>query len=167
MLAAPLAVALLAGCAERTLEFDDADRRQMIELLMPHEVRIVEAFTGFRSFDDDRVPDGIEVLLQPVDCFGDRVKMAGSVRAELFHYLPASGNHRGDRVCEPWQIPLATPEDQRRYWNQVTGMYEIELALPAGLAPSGDKYVLAVTYTTPLGRHVTDECLLELPLALR
>ena len=156
-----------AGCSTRNVDLDDADTRQMVALLMPQQIRIVEAFTGFKSFDEDDVPDGIELLLQPVDSFGDSVKIAGVVRVELYAFLQASGNEKGDRVCAPWDVPLLTEDDQERYWNKITGMYEVELELPAGIRPTGSKYVLEVTYNTPLTTHMFDECVLELPAAAR
>jgi hypothetical protein len=135
----------------------------MVKLLMPHEIRIVEAFTGFRSFDQDQRPDGVELLLQPMDSYGDPVKIAGTVRVELYTYLKASGDRKGERVCDPWELALLTEQDQKRYWNNVTGMYEIELKFPKDLRPSGETYVLMVTYNTPLSGHMTDEYVLAAP----
>lgn len=151
-------VCWMGGCEKKQPPVE-----QMIELLMPQQVRIVEAFTGFRSFDEDDVPDGIELLLQPVDSFGDPVKMAGTVRVELYEYLQASGNRDGRRLCDPWEVPLQTREDQSKYWNNVTGMYEIPLEIPAGVAATGLKFVLVVTYNSPLGTHLTDESVLTAP----
>jgi len=149
---------LIAACAERRIDLEDDDTRSMVALLMPQRVRIVEAFTGFRSFDDDEIPDGIELLFQPLDTYGDPVKIAGSVRVELFAYKQASGITKGQRICEPWQIDLLTSDDQHRYWNVITGMYEVPLELPAGTQPTGSKYVLALTYNSPLGEHMTSDC---------
>ncbi len=150
------------ACANRTVDLEDADTRSMVELLMPQRVRIVEAFTGFRSFDDDDLPDGIELLFQPLDAYGDPVKIAGSVRVELYTHKQASGMPKGQRVCDPWQVDLLTPEDQQRYWNVITGMYEVPLEFPAGAQPGGSKYVLALTYDSPLGEHMTSDCELDL-----
>lgn len=158
LLIVPVIACLMAGCEKKQPPVE-----QMVELLMPQQVRIVEAFTGFRSFDDDDVPDGIELLLQPVDSFGDPVKMAGTVRVELYEYLQASGNRDGRRLCDPWEVPLQTRDDQSKYWNNVTGMYEIPLEIPAGVTASGVKFVLQVTYNSPLGTHMTDEAVLTVP----
>lgn len=136
---------------------------EMVKLLLPDEIRIVEAFTGFRSFDQDERPDGIELLLQPMDTYGDPVKIAGTVRVELYAFLPASGEPKGERLCEPWEVPLLTEQDQKRYWNNVTGMYEIPLKFPTDLSPKGDKFVLRVTYNTPLSEHMTDEFVMAAP----
>ena len=154
------------ACTERRSGVHDADLQQMVRLLMPQRVEIVEAFTRFASFDDDALPDGIELLILPVDSFGEAVKIAGTVRVELYAFEQASGEQKGMRVCAPWEIELLTEQDQERYWNTVTGMYEAELELPAGAVPRGEKYVLLVTYNTPLAEHMTDECVLEIPANL-
>lgn len=157
----------VGGCEKRT-DITGDDARGMVELLMPQRVELVEAFTQFKSFDGDNVPDGIEVLLHALDSFGDPVKIAGTVRLELYTYNQAAGERAGERICEPWNVTLATRSDQKKYWNIVTGMYEVPLEFPAGLplekfGKPGSKFVLEATYTTPLGTHMTDECVLEAP----
>lgn len=141
---------------------------------MPQRIGIVEAFTAFKSFDDDDIPDGIELLLQAYDAYGDSVKIAGSLRVELYAYQPASGEPRGRRLLDPWVVRLYDEKDQCRYWNRVTGMYEIPLEFPAGAVTaaegsggSGGKFVLAVTYNTPLDTHLEDEIVLPAPPNLR
>jgi hypothetical protein len=156
-----------AGCAQPKVDLENADTRQMLALLMPQRVEIVEAFTAFRSLDQGTSLNGIELMLQPVDSFGDPVRIAGLVRAELDAFRRASGEPVGQRLCEPWEIPLTSEPDQRRYWNKVTGMYEIPLKLPADVRLSAEKYVLQVTYNSPLGEHLTDECILALPSGAR
>lgn len=161
MVASVFALLTGFGCAEKR-----GDVGAMVELLMPREVRIVESFTEFVSFDDDETPDGLSVMLQPIDSFGDSVKIAGQVRVELYYYLQASGNRAGRRVCEPWEIVLDSQDDQRLYWNNVTGMYEIPLKLPKGLKLGARKYVVLVTYNTPLETHLTDETIINLPVGI-
>ncbi len=139
---------------------------------MPQRIEIVEAFTALHSFDDDSVPDGIELLIQPIDSYGDPVKVAGTLRAELYTYRQASGNREGDRLCEPWEINLLTEEQQKQYWNPVTGMYDIPLQLPrAARADRGwlatGSVLVVVTYSTPLSTHMTDECVLQVPSSMK
>lgn len=159
-----LLLAPASGCSRKRVGIDDPDARQMVELLMPQRIKIVEAFTKFRSFDEDELPDGIELMLQPVDSFGDPVKIAGTIRVELYTYLAASGNREGTRVCDPWEVELLTEDDQEMFWHMVTGMYEIPLEFPAGVSSFSDKYLLKVTYGTPLSSYMTDECVLDMPV---
>ncbi len=152
----------LAGCATRTVDVDDPATNQMLSLLMPAEI-IVESFTGLKSFDDDDSPDGLEVVLRPVDSFGDPVKVAGQFRVELFHFRPASGEVKGRRI-EQWEVPIAKPRDQQTYWNRYTQMYEIPLELDLSSVSPQDRYVLEVTYNTPLGEHMVTQYEFEPPM---
>jgi len=165
--AVALSACAVAGCEKRT-DLSDTDARGMVELLMPQQIELVEAFTGFRSFDDDERPDGIEVLVRALDTFGDPVKIAGTIRFELYTFEQASGERAGRRICAPWEVTLVTRADQKRYWNLVTGMYEVPLKFPVeftgGHVEPARKFVLEATYTTPLGTHMTDECVINAPL---
>ena len=166
-----VALAALSSCTASRSGFEDGDTRKMVELLMPQRIEIVEAFTAFQSFDDDDIPDGIELLLQAHDAYGDSVKIAGGLRIELYSHQPASADPKGRRLLDPWVVTLDDEKDQRRYWNMVTGMYEIPLEFPAGSVTaaegSGGQFVLAVTYNTPLDTHLTDEVVLPAPPNLR
>ncbi len=56
-----------ASCATPSRSSDDAARREMLALLMPSRIEIIESFTRVRSFDDDVMPDGIELFLEAVN----------------------------------------------------------------------------------------------------
>lgn len=150
ILAASLAPVGLAGCASQKEDVSDPATHQSLSLLMPARI-IVEPFTGLKSFDDDARPDGLEVVLRPVDAFGDPVKIAGHLLIELYRFRPASGERKGLKV-EQWDIELTSAADQRKYWNHVTQMYEIPLMLgPEALALEPDqKFVIEVTYNLSL-----------------
>jgi hypothetical protein len=133
----------------------------MLALLMPSRVEIVEPFTRVKSFDDDATPDGIELLLRAVNALDNPgLMITGRVQAALYEYVPASGDPKGRRL-EHWDIELATHEQQRRYFNSMTQMYEFKLGIDPAKIPPAEKYILAVTYSSPLGEHLTDECLIS------
>jgi len=149
------------GCAAPPRAVDDAAQREMLALLMPGRVEIVEPFTRVKSFDDDATPDGIELLIQAVNALDNPgLMIAGRVRVELYEYVPASADQKG-RGLEHWVIELTTAHEQRAYWNALTQMYEFQLGIDPAKIPPADKYVLAVTYTSPLGDHLTDECIIS------
>ena len=128
---------------------------------MPSRIEIVEPFTRVKSFDDDATPDGIGLLLQAVNSFGARgLMIAGNVRVALYEHVPASGDRKGRRL-EHWEIPLTNAEQQREHWNDVTQMYEFLLQVDPAPIALADKYVLEVTYNSPLGEHLADECILH------
>ncbi len=124
---------------------------------MPSRIEIVEPFARLRSFDDSATPNGIELLIRAVNYLGDPgLMLVGDVRVELFSYVPATADHKGIQI-DRWDVPLRTRADQERYWNQLTQMYEFLLRVNTTRLPEADKYVVLVTYRSPLGEFYTDE----------
>lgn len=157
---AALGVAIaLCGCAAPG-GGDEAQRQEALDLLMPSSVNIVEPFTRATSFDGDERADGIELLLQASNALDSPgLMIAGSLRVELYEFLPASGERKG-RQLDQWTIELSGKENQQRYWNQVTQMYEFHLGVDVTKVPVAEQYVLAVTFSSPMGQRLTDECVL-------
>lgn len=155
------ALVAVCGCAGATPQIDDAAQQQMLELLLPGRIEIVEPFTRVKSFDDDAIPDGIELLLQAVNPLDNPgLMIVGRVRVELYEYLPATGDHKGRRM-ENWDIELVTSEQQHTHWNALTQMYEFRLGInPETIAPA-EKFVLSATYLPPVGDRLSDECVLQ------
>ena len=85
--------------------------------------------------------------------------VAGTVRIELYSFVPGSANCKGARL-EVWNIELLTETHQRRYWNRLTQMYEFRLGADLTAIPRAPKYVLLVTYSSPFGDRLTDELVL-------
>lgn len=135
----------------------------MLALLMPSRIRIVQPFTRIKSFDNDATPDGIELLLQAVNSLDNPgLMIAGHVRIELYEYVQASADPKGRRL-ESWGVDLTDEKHQRTYWNQLTQMYEFRVGVDATTARLADRYVLVVTYDSPLGERLTDEHVLRAP----
>jgi len=148
----------LFGCSTRTGEMamTDTESGQMIALLMPQSVKI-QPFTKPKSFDKDNIPDGIEVLVQPLDKFDDPVKAVGIMQFELYSYRQASGQPKGERI-QFWEVPIASAQQVRQFWDRTAQMYLFKLAVDEiGSLPPGQKYVLTVRYNSPQGEHLEDE----------
>ena len=156
----------LMGCTSTPSPTEDAARERMLALLMPGKIEIVAPFTRVKSFDDDTTPDGIELLLQAVNCLGDPGMIVGRVHVDLFEHVPASSDPKGRRL-QYWDVELSTIQQQRTFWNQATQMYEFRLGVDPGLIPAKDRFVLHVMYTSPLGEHLTDECIIDIRAARR
>lgn len=148
----------LFGCTPKTVV-----DRQSLMLLMPEKIAVMP-FTRVESFDNDDRPDGVALLVRPINVLGDPVNIVGDVRAELFEFVQASGDPKGDRIAM-WNIALSSKRDQLKHWSSTTQMYEFRLEFDTDVVPKHRKYVLEVTYNTPLGTHLTDEYILELPIA--
>ena len=146
----------LTGCAATHYTPDDEARTRMLSLLMPSRIEIVAPFTRVKSFDDDNTPDGIELLLQAVNSLDDPGMIVGSVRVELFEHVPASGDAKGRRL-EFWDVELDSIKQQLTYWNKATQMYEFLLQVEPEVIPTASRFVLHVTYNSPLGERLTTE----------
>ncbi len=145
-----------ASCTTTEKVVDEQAQRQMLALLMPGHIEIIEPFTKVKSFDDGLTPDGIELFLKAVNPLGNPgLMIAGSVRVELFEFVKASADHTGQRL-EHWNIELTNNKQQKTHWNQLTQMYEFRLGIDPEKIPQSDEYVILVTYVTPLGEYLTD-----------
>lgn len=150
-----------AGCASTSPAMPDPEAQRMLELVLPAEVRIVEPFTRATSSDEDAAPEGIELLIQAVNPLDDPgLMIVGHLRVEMFQHVPASAQRRGARL-EHWDVDLTTPAQQKKYWSKVAQMYELRLGLDPSRIPPADKYVLAITYRSPFGKTLEDECVIH------
>lgn len=157
----PSTLLVVAGCAGAHGTLNHGGQTAMLELLMPSRIEIVEPFTGVKSFDQDATPDGIELLLQAVNSLDNPgLMIAGHVRVELYEFVGGSADHKG-RKLDQWDVDLVTADDQRRHWNQVTQMYEFRLAANPATIPPVERFVLAVSFRSPLGQQLSDESTLD------
>lgn len=162
VLASALAPLLLCSCTSGLkLRTDREGDGEMVSLLMPCRIDIVEPFTRVRDFDHDNAEDGIELLLQAVNSMDNPgLQIVGDVRVELYEFVEASAEPRGKRL-DQWHVDLSSVELQQKHWNQLTQMYEFKLEVDPAVLPRKRKFVLAVTYNTPQGVHLMDQCVIE------
>ncbi len=128
--------------------------RQQLKLLMPSQLEILP-FTKPRSWDSDYIPDGIEVVLRPLDSFGDQTKAVGTFRFELYKFKKAHADPRGDRLAF-WQVDLNSKKAQNLHWDKITRTYTFRLGWTNDM-PSfkPGKYVLEVTYISPWNERIS------------
>ncbi len=159
---------VLAGGACRTAQPGSADpvaRDRMLEMLMPSKVEIVSPFTRIAPVvdggSDGELDLQLELLMRASNALDNPgLMVVGDVRIELYEYRPASGEPRGRQLAR-WVIPLEQEDDQRTFWNPVTQMYEFRLGLSRDSVPAEDRYVVLVTYNSPLGSHLSDEATID------
>ena len=134
----------------------------MFALMLPYELKI-QPFTKVKSFNEDDIPDGILAVVRPLDRFGDPVKAVGLFYFELWTYVNASGERKGERLGY-WERTIGSAEEVRLYWTRAQ-MYEFQLAWTAGadLIRPGRKYVLTATYRPPWDETIQDEYVLDFP----
>lgn len=147
----------VAGCRTPPGSSLDPTDARVLAVLLPSAIKIVEPFTIMDSTEGKTKQNWVELWLQAQNVLNSPgLMIAGKLRVELNTHLPARGNAKGPRL-EHWNIALATIEDQRKYWNAVTQMYEFRLGYDRDSIPEADKYVLTVIYQPPIGPRLTDE----------
>jgi hypothetical protein len=130
------------------------DRAEMAGYYLPSQIEILP-FTKPGSFDARGLPDGINAVVRPTDVLGDPVKAYGTIRFELYSYVPTSALHKGEQLMV-WTQTLNTPADQRKYWDRVTQSYQFQLAWRQPLQPN-KRYVLEVAYENPAGTRLIND----------
>ena len=131
------------------------------DLLMPAQIEILP-FSKPKSWDSDQIPDGVEVVLRPLDSFGDQTKAVGLFRFELYLFQKASSDPRGQRIGF-WEENLMTRQSQLLHWDRITRTYRFRLSL-AGQSVRPGKDVLEVTYLSPTGTRLGDNYTVETTL---
>lgn len=147
---------LSPGCETRHDEVIGTEAQY--KLLMPAKIDVLP-FTKPRSWDDDQIPDGIEVVLRPLDSFGDQTKAIGTFRFELYTFQKADAEPKGKRVGF-WEENLCSREMQSLHWDKITRTYRFRLAWTGERIRPG-RYVLEVTYLAPSGLRLTDTYIME------
>lgn len=155
------------ACSMRSGDSASPDEQKALQMLLPANVKI-QPFTQVTSFDADGIPDGIELMVQPVDRIGDPVKVVGRFTFELWTFRAASSDRKG-RQLQFWEVVLDSEKDQSRFWDRTAMMYIFNLDVVPGAVPAGEdtgpivpgKLVVVATYHTPSGEHLTDEFFLD------
>jgi hypothetical protein len=122
-------------------------------------MRIHPIFTQLKDWTGDGNIDGIEVLLEFQDQFGDPTKAAGTAMFELYDYRVANPEPRGQRLANPWIGSIATLEEQKARWNRTSRTYAFQLAYPQ--ISKFKSYVLTVAFRTNTGERFFDRVVLE------
>lgn len=156
LLAAMLLV--LAGCGSQP----NWEPREKQELFAPTAMRIHPVFTQLADWNNDKQPDGIEVLIEFQDRFGDPTKASGTVVFEVYQYRPGWPDPRGARAIEPYIVAIDTAAAQRDHWNRTSRGYSFQLAFPNINARV--PYVLTANFElTGGGTRFSDRLVLEPP----
>lgn len=151
-----ICVGLLAGCAQPNTTRAPANQQSLFGATA---MRIHPIFSQFKDWTGDGQIDGVEVLLEFQDQFGDPTKAAGTAMFELYGYRRANPEPRGQRVLNPWIGSISTLEEQRARWNRTSRTYTFQLATP-NIDTSSD-YVLTAVFRSATGGRFFDRVVLD------
>jgi hypothetical protein len=124
----------------------------------PASMRIHPVFTKAIDWTGDGRADGVEVLTEFSDGFGDTCKASGELTFELFTFAERSPDTRGKRVSDPWVVPIRTADQQRERWSRTARGYSFRLA--ADKISADQRYVLSATYAPQTGPRLFDRVVL-------
>jgi hypothetical protein len=145
------------GCSQGRVSTDPGGPtpEELIAYYSPRSIKILP-FTKAKSFDNDAIPDGIEVSLRTLDGAGDSIKAYGTFLFELYAYEMATADHRGPRI-QSWNPSVLTLDDQKAYWERVTTTYQFQLSWEGVPIPPQRKYILTASFQAPGGERLFDE----------
>jgi hypothetical protein len=86
------------------------------------------------------------------------MKAPGSLRFELYEYIPRSAQSKGPRLTLWPDIDLTDPAQNNKYWRDFLRAYEFTLDTQAGRDKA---YILEVTCLCPDGRRLSGEYVLK------
>jgi hypothetical protein len=118
----------------------------------PLAVRFADP-TGPVDEDGQAGPEGLHVVLQPLDAEGDVVKRAGRLRLEVFG-PPADGRDAGDAgEATPLHVWTFSQDETAETWVDALGVrgYVLTLPWPAGAPSAGEAVRLRAVFTTLRG----------------
>lgn len=117
-------------------------------LFTPERLTIMP-LTGGESYDDQVGHDGITVYLQPMDVVGDVLKVAGSIRVELFDLALDDGRTLVGRV----EIPVS--EAQEHWFGDLwTYHYTVKVPWLKANPPKNSAITIRATFTDYLSQRV-------------
>lgn len=148
---------VVAGCGSQPRWQPDDEPN----LFAPAAMRIHPVFTQLRDWTDDGKPDGVDVLIEFQDRFGDPAKAAGNVVFEIYSYRPGFADPRGQRLVPPFLASIENVANQRDHWNRTSRCYSFQLAWPA--VNPGGTYVLTAAFDVAGDRRFTDRLVIEPP----
>jgi hypothetical protein len=89
-----------------------------------------------------------------VDAFGSQIKAPGTLRFELYEYVPRSAAPKGQRTAVWPDIDLTRPAENNQRWRDFLRAYEFELDVRADRSTT---YILEATCLCPDGKRLSCE----------
>jgi hypothetical protein len=146
-------VLLVSGCAPASTRVDPP-----AQMFAPVSMRIHPVFTKVTDWNSDDRADGIEVVAEFQDEFGDTTKASGSFSLELFSVSPQSPDLRGRRISDPWLVDIRSADQQRQRWSRTARAYSFRLQ--AEKLSVTDRYVLTASFAPESGGRLFDRLVL-------
>ncbi|HWE93126.1 MAG TPA: hypothetical protein VG269_04065 [Tepidisphaeraceae bacterium] len=152
-LLALVALSAMNGCGVSPFARSEDDQK----MFGPATVRLHPAFTQVKEWTGGKKPDGIEAVLELQDQFGEPTRAAGTVRFELYSYMPDDPERKGRRLAI-WSARLDGREEQIARWNPAIRAYSFQLGYDQIRVDRA--YVLTAQFDLKSGR-MFDQLIIE------
>lgn len=151
----------MAGCEESSDQaFIRAAGSGVLAEYSAEQIRL-SGLTEMTRTGRGEKPARIEIYLDMLDRFNNRIKAPGQFRFELYEYIPRSSQPLGRQVAVWPEADLFEPEDNHRYWQDFLRLYKFVVDVEFR-PPPGQMYVLQANCTTPAGKRLVDTRVLQL-----
>ncbi len=101
---------------------------------------------------------GLDVYLALLDAFGSQIKAPGTVRFELYEYVPRSAEPKGPRIVIWPDFDLTRPAENNQHWRDFLRAYEFQLGIRVDQTKP---HVLEATCVGPDGKRLSAEYTLK------
>jgi hypothetical protein len=110
--------------------------------------------TEFSGVGENGLNTTLNVYVALLDAFGSQVKAPGTLRFELYDYVPRSAAPKGQRTALWPDVDLTHPVENNQRWRDFLRAYEFELDVRADRSKT---YILEATCLCPDGKRLTCE----------
>jgi hypothetical protein len=118
------------------------------------KVRIV-GLSEFTNASQKERRSTLNVYVDLLDSFDNRIKSPGVFRFELYRFEPRSSQPKGKRIFIWPDIDLKDADLNNSYWQDFLRSYRFDLDLNFAPRPN-DSFIVEATFTTPRGRRLRD-----------
>ena len=134
-----------------------SDKLHIYTRYVPVKIDIIP-LSEFVCVGGGQEPSKIKVYVSLLDSFGCQIKSPGTLRFELYRYVPRSAEPKGRRIAIWPDINLTDAAENNNYWQDFFRSYEFAL----DFRPEKDQsYILEATCLCPNGRRLSDDFVLK------
>jgi hypothetical protein len=125
----------------------------VVDTFAPVRISILP-LTEFSGVSEGGLNTTLTVYVALLDAFGSPLKTPGTLRFELYEYVPRSAAPKGQRTAIWPDVDLTGPVENNQRWRDFLRAYEFELDVRAD---RGKTYILEATCLCPDGKRLTGE----------
>jgi hypothetical protein len=143
------------GCQPEQIDSASGQGASVSACFKAHWVDIM-GLTRIADSKEDEDVKVINIYVDILDKFEDRIKSPCTFRFEFYEYVPRSSRNKGERLDFWDNVDLTSPETNNMYWKDHLRAYQFGFDFNVEIK-TGATYILEVMCMTTDGRRLTDE----------